>query len=201
MRLPGYLIGCFCLLSSLLTGCSGAEGEKQTVIGLSQCMLNDAWRQAMVNDMRIEASNYDHVEIITKDAENNNETQIEQIRDLIRQKVDVLVISPYQSGPITAVAEEAYRSGIPTIITDRKVNTDLYTTFVGANNYEIGRAAGDYAINFLPENAVILEVWGLGNTSPAQERHQGFVDALLKRTDLVYRKVEGQWLYDTARVQ
>lgn len=202
MRLPGYLILCFCWLLSLLTGCSGAEGKKQHhVIGLSQCMLNDAWRQAMVNDMRIEASNYDNVEIITKDAENNNETQIQQIRDLIRQKVDVLVISPYQSGPITAVAEEAYRSGIPTIITDRKVNTDLYTTFVGANNYEIGHAAGNYAINFLPENAVILEVWGLGNTSPAQERHQGFVDALLKRTDLVYRKVEGQWLYDTARVQ
>lgn len=108
-------------------------------------MLDDAWRQAMINDMRIEASNYDDVEIIIKDAQNNNETQIQQIRDLIRQKVDVLIISPYQSEPITAVAEEAYRAGIPTIITDRKVNTDQYTSFVGANNYEIGLAAGNYS--------------------------------------------------------
>ncbi len=164
-------------------------------------MLDDAWRQAMINDMRIEASNYDDVEIIIKDAQNNNETQIQQIRDLIRQKVDVLIISPYQSEPIAAVAEEAYRAGIPTIITDRKVNTDQYTSFVGANNYEIGLAAGNYAAHYLPPDAIILEIWGLTQTSPAQERHKGFVDALREREDLSFRKIEGQWLVDTARME
>ena len=185
----------------VLCGCTSSGKQKRHVIGLSQCMLDDAWRQAMINDMRIEASNYDDVEIIIKDAQNNNETQIQQIRDLIRQKVDVLIISPYQSEPITAVAEEAYRAGIPTIITDRKVNTDQYTSFVGANNYEIGLAAGNYAANYLPPNAIILEIWGLTQTSPAQERHKGFVDALREREDLSFRKIEGQWLVDTARME
>ena len=185
----------------VLCGCTSSGKQKRHVIGLSQCMLDDAWREAMINDMRIEASNYDDVEIIIKDAQNNNETQIQQIRDLIRQKVDVLIISPYQSEPITAVAEEAYRAGIPTIITDRKVNTDQYTSFVGANNYEIGLAAGNYAANYLPPNAIILEIWGLTQTSPAQERHKGFVDALREREDLSFRKIEGQWLVDTARME
>lgn len=185
----------------VLCGCTSSGKQKKHVIGLSQCMLDDAWRQAMINDMRIEASNYDDVEIIIKDAQNNNETQIQQIRDLIRQKVDVLIISPYQSEPITAVAEEAYRAGIPTIITDRKINTDQYTSFVGANNYEIGLAAGNYAANYLPPNAIILEIWGLTQTSPAQERHKGFVDALREREDLSFRKIEGQWLVDTARME
>ena len=185
----------------VLCGCTSSGKQKKHVIGLSQCMLDDAWRQAMINDMRIEASNYDDVEIIIKDAQNNNETQIQQIRDLIRQKVDVLIISPYQSEPITAVAEEAYRAGIPTIITDRKVNTDQYTSFVGANNYEIGLAAGNYAAHYLPPNAIILEIWGLTQTSPAQERHKGFVDALREREDLSFRKIEGQWLVDTARME
>ena len=185
----------------VLCGCTSSGKQKRHVIGLSQCMLDDAWREAMINDMRIEASNYDDVEIIIKDAQNNNETQIQQIRDLIRQKVDVLIISPYQSEPITAVAEEAYRAGIPTIITDRKVNTDQYTSFVGANNYEIGLAAGNYAAHYLPSNAIILEIWGLTQTSPAQERHKGFVDALREREDLSFRKIEGQWLVDTARME
>ena len=185
----------------VLCGCTSSGKQKKHVIGLSQCMLDDAWREAMINDMRIEASNYDDVEIIIKDAQNNNETQIQQIRDLIRQKVDVLIISPYQSEPITAVAEEAYRAGIPTIITDRKVNTDQYTSFVGANNYEIGLAAGNYAAHYLPPNAIILEIWGLTQTSPAQERHKGFVDALREREDLSFRKIEGQWLVDTARME
>lgn len=185
----------------VLCGCTSSGKQKRHVIGLSQCMLDDAWREAMINDMRIEASNYDDVEFIIKDAQNNNETQIQQIRDLIRQKVDVLIISPYQSEPITAVAEEAYRAGIPTIITDRKVNTDQYTSFVGANNYEIGLAAGNYAAHYLPPNAIILEIWGLTQTSPAQERHKGFVDALREREDLSFRKIEGQWLVDTARME
>lgn len=54
----------------VLCGCTSSGKQKKHVIGLSQCMLDDAWRQAMINDMRIEASNYDDVEIIIKDAQN-----------------------------------------------------------------------------------------------------------------------------------
>ncbi|MFS6555421.1 hypothetical protein VPJ68_08085 [Parabacteroides distasonis] len=47
-----------------------------------------------------------------------------------------------------------------------------------ANNYEIGLAAGNYAAHYLPPNAIILEIWGLTQTSPAQERHKGFETAI-----------------------
>ena len=77
------------------------ETEEARLLASPMYVWTIAWREAMINDMRIEASNYDDVEIIIKDAQNNNETQIQQIRDLIRQKVDVLIISPYQSEPIT----------------------------------------------------------------------------------------------------
>ena len=190
------------VLASCLSSCTTSEkNDKKFVIGLSQCMLDDAWRQAMLKEMEIEASNYDNLEIIIKDAHSDNSTQIRQIRELINEKVDVLIISPFQSQPITEAAEEAYRAGIPTIITDRKVNTDLYTAFVGADNYEIGYEAGKYASRYLPPKATILEIWGLASSSPAQERHQGFIDALVKRSDLYFRKVEGEWVYDTARVR
>lgn len=191
----------FVFLLVLLTACRRTMQEKKYVIGLSQCMMDDAWRQAMVREMNIEASNYDNLEIVVKDAHSDNEMQIRQIRELIGRNVDVLIISPFQSAPITAVAEEAYRAGIPTIITDRKVNTDQYTTYVGADNYDIGYAAGSYAGKYLPLQAHILEIWGLQSSSPAQERHQGFVDALIKRSDLRFTKVEGEWRYDTTQVR
>ena len=181
------------LILILLCGCQPNGEERPVRIGLSQCTLDDAWRQAMLNDVRIEASNYDQVEIIVKDAQYSNERQVKQIRELIRQQVDVLIISPYQSEPITAVAEEAYRAGIPTIITDRKVNTDLYTTFIAANNYEIGRAAGRYAQTILQPGSRILEVWGDILSSPAQERHQGFVDELGNSEHYTFVKIEGEW--------
>lgn len=112
--------------------------------------------------------------------------------------MDVLVISPLESAPLTAVAEEAYRAGIPTIITDRKVNTNEYTTFVGANNYELGTTAGKYAARYLPPQATVLEVWGTVGSSPAQERHNGFHDALADRKDLTFISVEGEWKQEVA---
>jgi signal transduction histidine kinase/DNA-binding response OmpR family regulator len=175
--------------------------EKTFVMGLSQCMLDDAWRQAMIRETLLEASNYDNVEVVVRNADSNNEQQISQIKELIRMKVDVLIISPYESEPITPVAEEAYRAGIPTIITDRKVNTDLYTTFIGANNYEIGQTAGIYAANHLPSHATVLEIWGLESSSPAQERHQGFIDELSDRSDLTFLRLDGLWRYDSTCVR
>lgn len=193
------LFACWLLL--LLSACTSEPGDRKYVIGLSQCMLDDAWRQAMIRDVQIEASNYDDIEIIIKDADSDNTRQIRQIKELIDRKVDVLIISPFESAPITAVAEEAYRQGIPTIITDRKVNTDLYTTFIGADNYKLGFAAGTYAGQYLPPGATVLEVWGMAGSSPAQERHKGFTDALSDHPGLKFRSIEANWRYETALKQ
>jgi signal transduction histidine kinase/CheY-like chemotaxis protein len=194
-----FVLLIICLL--LFCRCHFVKEEKKYVIGLSQCMLDDAWRQTMIREVRIEASNYDHLELVIRNADTNNKQQIMQIRELIDLEVDVLIISPNESEPLTPVAEEAFRAGIPTIVTDRKVNTELYTTFVGASNYEIGRNAGHYAVEYLPPGAVVLEIWGLSTSSPAKERHEGFAEALGGRPDITFIKLEGEWRYDTASVR
>lgn len=193
----------FCLLAIflMLCGCNPFGEGKKYVVGISQCMLDDAWRQTMIKEASIEASNYDNLELVIRNADSNNNQQIEHIRELIDMKVDVLIISPNESEALTPIAEEAYNAGIPTIITDRKIMGDSYTTFIGASNYEIGREAGIYANEYLPRNAVILEIWGLGTSSPAQERHKGFVDALIHRSDISFIKLDGEWRYDTTRVR
>lgn len=181
----------------LLCSCGGNE-HRGAVIGLSQCTLDDAWRQAMIREMKIELSNYDDLDLVVSDARNDPQRQAEQIRELIARKVDVLVISPFESQALTAVTEEAYRSGIPVIVTDRKVETDRYTTFIGADNYAIGHQAGEaaaarfFSTDRRPE---ILEVWGLRSSSPAQERHAGFADALKENgIEARFTPVDGQWL-------
>ncbi len=192
-RLLFIAIGCLIM--------AGGWAETR-VIGLSQCMLDDAWRQSMLRDAEIELSNYDNVQLVVRDANSSNAKQIEQIEELIAMGVDVLIISPFESEPITAIAEKAYRSGIPTIITDRRIQSDQYTTFIGGENYSIGVAAGEYAARLLPpKGARILEIWGLPSSSPAQERHAGFVDAL-RAIGAQYQldSVEANWRYDTAKV-
>ena len=153
----------------------------------------------MMVEMNIEVLNYENIDIIVMDAEEDNQKQIRQIRELINRKVDVLIISPNEPNSITPIAVEAHRAGIPTIIADRKINSDEYTSYVGGDSYEIGKMAGEHASTLLPDQATILEIWGTKTTSPAIERHQGFVDGLdnSKQFDII--SVEGKWRREIAR--
>lgn len=184
----------FIILTFLLFAFScNTNHEKKYIIGFSQCIMDDVWRQAMIVEMNIESLNYDNIDIILMDAEGNNQKQIDQIRELINMKVDVLIISPNEADYITPIAVEAYRSGIPTIITDRKINSNNYTVYVGGDSYQIGKMAGAHASSILPNEATILEVWGTKTTSPAIERHQGFIDGLDKSKTFNFLSVEGKW--------
>ena len=186
------------LLIFLFLSCQNTT-EKRYTIGFSQCMMDDVWRQAMMVEMNIEVSNYENIDIIVMDAEEDNRKQISQIKELINKKVDLLIISPNEPTDITPIAVEAYRAGIPTIIADRKINSEEYTAYVGGDSYEIGKMAGAHASKLLENNATILEIWGTKTTSPAMERHQGFIDGLDKSKDFNIIQIEGKWRREIAR--
>jgi signal transduction histidine kinase/AraC-like DNA-binding protein len=197
-KIPLILLFLFTLFFTESCDNYNKHQNKKYTIGFSQCMMDDVWRQAMMIEMNIEASNYENLEIIVRDAEENNQKQIDQIKELIRKKVDVLIISPNESDEITPIAVEAYKAGIPTIILDRKINSDEYTTYIGGDSYEIGKMAGTYASSLLPKEATIFEVWGTKSTSPAQERHKGFMDGLDKNKNFTILSIEGKWRKEIA---
>ena len=145
---------CFCLCVLFLCfGCMPEKKPKQYVIGVSQCDLNNAWRKSMIQDMRVEALNHPELVLEVADANYNSDLQIKQIEQFIRKRVDLLIISANESEPLTPVAIKAYHSGIPTIILERKIESDQYTAFIGADNFGIGRQAGDFARNLLNQES------------------------------------------------
>lgn len=190
------------LFSLLLVGCTCSEPEQvqpQYTIGFSQC-ADDLWRQIMMVQMEAEVAKHPYLRLLTKVAKNNTEEQVSQINDLLDEGVNLLIISPNESvQSITEVAELAYRRGIPTIIWDRKIDSDEYSTYISADNYEIGRAVGEYVRSILPPGSSILEISGLEASSPARERHQGFVDVV----NGAYRlnRIDGNWIHDVARAR
>ncbi|WP_051536283.1 substrate-binding domain-containing protein [Marinilabilia salmonicolor] len=138
--MKNYLIPLFILsaiLFSILTGCN--KEKKETFhIGFSQC-ASDVWRETMNKEMVMTAALYPDIQLTILNAEENTRRQELQIQELINKNVDLLIISPNESGPITPIAEEAFNQGIPTIIIDREINSDNYTAFVGADNTQIGK--------------------------------------------------------------
>nr|WP_129735541.1 substrate-binding domain-containing protein [Parabacteroides goldsteinii] len=185
---------CFVIfLLSLVLSCKREEKEKTYVVGVSQCFSNDPWQKAMLLDLQVKASDYPNLKLKIKDAAEDNERQIADIQKFIKQKVDLLIISPNESKPLTPIAVEAFRAGIPTIIIDRKIESNEYTAFIGADNYEIGRSAALFVNSLLKEKTTIVEVWGRKGSSSARERHQGFVDALIGNDVITLKEVMGGW--------
>lgn len=170
-----YLLLTLLSLFGLAASCT--RHEPRFRIGVSQCS-DDEWRHQMNNEMLREALFYDEVEIDIRTVKDDNARQIEDIRNFIEEGVDLLVIAPNEAVPITPVVEEAYDRGIPVIVFDRKILSDKYTAYIGADNYEIGKAIGRYVVNMLQGKGNVVEISGLTGSTSAIDRHQGFVSAI-----------------------
>lgn len=193
----------FAVLGVLWVLCSCAEMEPkppQYKIGVSQC-ADDMWRQITMIQMEAEVAKHPGLALVSKIARNSTQEQVKQIRELLDEGVNLLIVSPNeQTEAITSIAEEAYRKGIPTIIWDRKIESDEYSTFIGADNYEIGASAGRYISANLEAGSTILEISGLESSSPARERHQGFREVIQDRGYKVI-SIDGNWIHDVAKAR
>ncbi|GAB3875949.1 substrate-binding domain-containing protein [Hymenobacter segetis] len=181
-------------VGALLGGCAAAPPEPVYRIGFSQCTMGDDWRRAMLAGMEKELSFHPNVQFQVLDAHNNSELQRQQVEQLIKQKVDLLIISPNQSGPLTALTETAYNQGIPVVILDRRTTSRLYTAYVGGNNLEVGRTAGRYVAQLLHQRGQVLEILGRPGSSPATDRAKGFAQVLVAYPDIrLTAQIAGDW--------
>ncbi|MEO5995829.1 MAG: substrate-binding domain-containing protein [Chitinophagaceae bacterium] len=195
-----YLICCHILMLTFFAACTSKSTPKKYVIGFSQCVESDQWRKTMLEEMKRELSFHPDVNFIYMQADGNSQTQIGQVRELLQKNLDILIISPNEAEPLTPVVEETFKKHIPVIVVDRKIATPFYTAYVGGNNYEIGKLAGEYALQLLKPGSKILEITGLPKSSPAIERSKGFDDALKKNPDItIAGSLNGEWLKEKAK--
>lgn len=159
----------------LLTGC--AQQPRKYVIGVSQCS-EDIWRDKLNDELKM--GEYLNDSLIVKLASSNDDNvlQNKQINQFVDEGVDLLIVSPNQLSAISKAVERAYDKGIPVILYDRKTNSDKYTAFIGCDNYTIGKSMGTFIAQQLQGKGRIVEIRGLEGSSPALERHRGFMDAI-----------------------
>ena len=160
-----------------LYGCQENFVVSKYKIGFAQC-CNDPWRDVMNSEMARELAFHPEIKLEMLVSGNNSEKQMGQIRELVKQKVDLLIVSPNETKPLTPIIEEVYKAGIPVILIDRKTESELYTAFIGADNYEIGQTAAKYIANQIKGTANIIELKLQMTISPATERNRGFRDAV-----------------------
>lgn len=174
--------------------------KEKFLIGFSQCTTSDSWRKTMLMEMQHELIFYPGMELILTDANSNSVKQIEDIRKLVDSGIDLLIVSPNESQPLTGIVNEVYKKGIPVIVIDRKIESENYTAFIGANNYNIGEAAGRHAAQMLDGKGNVLEIWGLKGSSPAKDRHDGFANEIRRFPEIqIIDEITGEWEMDIAQ--
>ncbi len=179
---------------------SSAFASAKYKVGFSQCTTADKWRQTQIRLMQIELAFYPDIQLEIKDAGSNNQTQIRQIEEFMGEGIDLLIVSPNESEPLTPIIEKVFQKGIPVILLDRLIDSKSYTAYIGGDNYQIGEEAGKYAARLLNGKGKIVEITGLEGSSPAVERQNGFKTALQDYPEIeIVKTVSGDWNYSKAK--
>ncbi|WMI64805.1 substrate-binding domain-containing protein [Aestuariibaculum sp. YM273] len=177
-----------------LAACKPNNEQHIYKIGFSQTGFADDWRKAMNQSMQIQAAFNPNTDLKILNGEDNVEKQIKDIEQLIKEKVDVLIVSPVKSKPITPIVEKAYKAGISVLIVDRKIEGNNYTAYIGADNYQVGADAANYLASVANTKSNILEIKGLSGSSPALERSLGFNNVINKSENLnVVTSLNSNW--------
>jgi ribose transport system substrate-binding protein len=202
-RYPGLVVGAVAVLA--LTACTGSaedaakdddggdstpvaaadgsndeEGDKVT-IGFSAPAADHGWMAAITNNVRDLAEQYPDIDLQIAEGTNDVNLQISQVETFINDKVDAIVLLPFDGAAMTPIALEAMAAGIPVINVDREFDDpNAARITVLGDNYGMGVSAGQYMCEQFGDkpDAIIAEIAGIDSLPLTQDRSQGFEDAL-----------------------
>ncbi|OEV04940.1 substrate-binding domain-containing protein [Streptomyces oceani] len=174
---------------------AGDRNKDEFVIGYSQSNNAEPYRAQINLQLRYYMEKYPKLKLLPiSDGQQSSATQLSQVQTFIEKGVDVLLVSPNEPDPLTPVVEMACEARIPVVLLDRSVNTDCHTSFIGGDNYEIGKKAGERAVRELPDGGRVAELRGVLSAKPQIERHKGFMDAIKGHDIKVVAQREAKWL-------
>lgn len=181
-------------LMLLLNGCQEKHVYK---IGVSQCSSDD-WRNKCNEEINREMIFHPDAQVEIRSADDSNEKQIADIRYFVDNGFDIIVVAPNEADAITPILKEVYDKGMPVVIFDRNINGESYTAYQGVDNIGIGESAAHYAKHLVGDGGKVIEIYGLPGSTPAIERHEGFVREMGKMGLTLQASAFGNWNYDDA---
>ncbi|MCE5286154.1 MAG: substrate-binding domain-containing protein [Pelosinus sp.] len=175
------------------------EDEVTYLIGVSQANLTEPWRVAMNEEIAMAAAKHKNIRVIFTDAAQNSQKQKKDVDELLREGIDLLIISPHDAAELTPVVAKAYKK-IPVIVLDRAVEGYDYSLYIGPDNKLIGRAAGNLTVDMLgSKGGNVIEIQGLSDSPPVRDRSDGFREVVEKHANIkIAGRIVADWQRDKA---
>lgn len=162
-----------------LSGCNTRETSVDYLIGVSLANLSEQWRLVLKQELESEAEKYENIRLVFSDAAGSTEKQKEDIRRLLEYGIDLLIVSPADVEQLNPVITDVYAQ-LPVIVLDRAVEGYDYSLFIGPDNQQIGRQAGEAVKSLLEAEGIsepsVLELTTEGYAS--EERSETFAEVM-----------------------
>ena len=185
------------VVALLLTGVAyaGDKGIKGMIVGYSQPVIGDNWREANHGSFTAAAKKYG-IKLKTAIAEGKQENQIKHLKSFIAQGVDAIFFSAWVKSGYGPVMKEIKAAGIPVFLFDRAPDVDdsLYVTLVAGSFIEDGQADAEWCVKNIGTEFNYVSVQGDKASQPSYEREKGFTDVVAKYPGIKrINTQEGMW--------
>lgn len=194
----GFILSVMMLV---LAACGGNDNDASTdsgskkdtsnkdadiTIGFSQVTQESPFYISLVEGAKEEAAKLG-VELIVIDAQNDIEKQNADVQSLLTKGIDALILNPTNPSAVSPSMKAAKQNDVPVITVDRNTN-DQPTAYVGRDNEEMGRLAGEKAVALLggagSAKGKIIELQGDAGGTVMMARHAGFHEMIEKEAGI-----------------
>jgi len=175
-------LGAFVALLAVLVAVAGtaaqATSQQNFVLGMSNTLVGNGWREGMLCAIRAEALASGKVsKVIEAHRQTDTAGQIADIRNLISSGANVIVINPSDRDALNPVIKQATDKGIVVVAVDQAVSEP--SAYVVTNDQvAYGRIGAEWLAKQLNGKGNIIEMRGINGVPADTDRHQGLTAAL-----------------------
>jgi ribose transport system substrate-binding protein len=166
-----------------LAACSGRDAKappsgRLTIAVIPKGTTHEFWKS--VHAGALKASRELDVDIVWKGPlkEDDREAQIAVVEDFISRGVNGIVLAPLDDTALRTPVSDAVHAGIPVVIFDSALKSDLITSFVATDNTVGGRKAGEYLAGLLASTKRVAMLRYAEGSASTMQREQGFLEAI-----------------------
>jgi ribose transport system substrate-binding protein len=178
-------VASFCLGLGLLpiSGAKAADADAQAnekirVAVLVKTLSNPYWLMLKAGAEAAAKETGANVVVTGSQSELDIQGQIDRVRSLITQHVNVIVISPNSAAQLQPVLQQAVNAGIPVILIDTDIaDWHQKLSFIGTDNYQAGVVAGKFIASVAPTGSLAI-IGGTPGNPATDSRVAGLKKAL-----------------------
>ena len=154
------------------------SGSKGTITVITMALNSDYWHAVQAGGILAGKDFGYDVKVLGPNDESNAQEQCNQILDAVSAGTDAIVLSANNPDTVVSTAADVHADGMPLVEIDSSLpDENAYDAFLGTNNYDAGKALGDY-IGQQDSNAKVAIIRGLVGAAVHDNRCDGIEDGV-----------------------